>query len=300
MSAIPYLHLDVFTDRRFEGNQLAVFPDPRGLTTGNMHAITREMNFSECTFIFPPERGGDVHMRIFTPGRELPMAGHPTIGSTFALAIDGTIARGRTDFVFELGVGPTPVSLEWGADRLSFAWMTQPLPAFGGEIADRRALAAAMGLDPHDLADGPAQIVSCGVPFLFVQAATRRVVDALSIDRKGLLRCCREAGLEEHPVFVFTTEAAGGSETVYSRMLAPNFGIAEDPATGAASGPLGCYLLHHGIVSPAQAREILSLQGVAMGRPSRIHISIDSVDDMITRVRIGGTSVLVGRGTIEI
>lgn len=300
MRTIPYLHLDVFTDRRFEGNQLAVFPEPRGLTTEDMLAITREMNFSECTFILPAEHGGDVRMRIFTPGKELPMAGHPTIGSTFALAIEGTIARGRPGFVFELGVGPTPVSLEWDADGLTFAWMTQPLPSFGEEVADRPALAAAMGIDASDLADSPAQIVSCGVPFLFVRAATRRAVDAVSIDRKGLLRCCRDAGLDEHSVFVFTTEPAGGTETVYSRMLAPNLGIAEDPATGAASGPLGCYLLHHGLVSPEQARAILSLQGVAMGRPSRIHIAIDSAGEMITRVRIGGTSVLVGRGTIEI
>lgn len=299
MTATRYLHLDVFTDRRFEGNQLAVFPEPRGLTSGDMLAITREMNFSECTFILPPERGGDVRMRIFTPAHELPMAGHPTIGSTFALAIEGVIARGRPGFVFELGVGPTPVSLEWGATGLAFAWMTQPLPSFGGEIADRRSLAAAMGIDLRDLSDSPAQIVSCGVPFLFVQAVTRRAVDAVAVDRKALVRCYREAGLEELPVFVFSTEAAGGPETVYSRMLAPNLGVAEDPATGAASGPLGCYLLHHGIVSAGQARGMLSLQGVAMGRPSRIHIAIDSQDEMITRARIGGTSVLVGRGEIE-
>lgn len=295
-----YLHLDVFTDRRFEGNQLAVFPEPSGLTAEDMQTITREMNFSECTFIFPAERGGDVRMRIFTPGEELPMAGHPTIGSTFALAIEGVIARGRTEFIYELGIGPTPVSLEWGTEGLAFAWMTQPLPSFGKEIADRRALAAAVGLEERDLADGPAQVVSCGVPFLFLPIATRRAVDTVSIDRKALARCCRESGLDELPVFFFTTENPGGTpETVYSRMLAPGFGIAEDPATGAASGPLGCYLLHLGIVSAEQARSILSLQGVAMRRPSRIHISIDSRDETITRVRVGGTSVLVGRGVLE-
>lgn len=300
MRAIPYLHLDVFTDRKFEGNQLAVFPDPRGLKTEDMQAITREMNFSECTFILPPERGGDVRMRIFTPGKELPMAGHPTIGSTFALAIDGVIARGRADWVFELGVGPTPVSLEWTADALTFAWMTQPLPSFDQEITDTSALAAALGLDPRDLADHPAQMVSCGVAFLFVPLRTRRAVDAVAIDRKRLSGCFRAAGIEEEGVFLFSTEAAGGDETVYSRMLAPTLGVAEDPATGAASGPLGCYLLHHEIVTPEQARTLVSLQGVAMGRPSRIHISIDSQDEMISRVRIGGTSVLVGRGTLDV
>src|ERR671910_95789 len=112
MRSYRYLHLDVFTDRAFEGNQLAVFPEPKGLSTDDMQTITREMNFSECTFIFPTETPGtDVRMRIFTPGEELPMAGHPTIGSTFALAKEGAIARGRPEFVFELGIGPTPVSL---------------------------------------------------------------------------------------------------------------------------------------------------------------------------------------------
>ena len=174
MHNLRYLHLDVFTDSPLEGNQLAVFPEPKGLDTAMMQAITREMNFSECTFIFPPERGGDVKMRIFTPAEELPMAGHPTIGVTFALAGEGTIAKGRTDFVFELGVGPTPVSLDWKDGALSFAWMTQQLPKFGGVIGDKQALALAIGLEGSDLlAERPAQVISCGVPFLFVPMASR-------------------------------------------------------------------------------------------------------------------------------
>ena len=181
-----YLHLDVFTDRPFEGNQLAVFPEPRGLTPAQMQSIAREMNFSESTFIFPPEAGGDFRMRIFTPNEELPMAGHPTIGSTFALAAEGAIEPGRPEFVFELGVGPTPVSLEWGDAGLSFAWMTQPLPAFGAIVADRAGFAAAVGLDESDLAAGlPVQSVSCGVPFLFAPIASRRAVDSVAIDRRG-------------------------------------------------------------------------------------------------------------------
>ncbi len=297
-----YLHLDVFTDRPLEGNQLAVFPEPQGLTTDQMQRIAKEMAFSESTFIFPPERGGDVRMRIFTPGSELPMAGHPTIGSTFALALEGTIRRGQEQFVFELGVGPTPVSLEWDAKGLSFAWMTQPLPAFGAVVSDRDAFALAIGLSARDLLQGlPVQRVSCGVPFLYVPLATRAAVDAVEIDRKGLARSTGHADLAELPVFFFTPERVGtGDETVYSRMLAPGFSIAEDPATGAASGPLGAYLLHHRLVTADAARSMLSLQGVAMGRPSRVHISIDSDEDRITRVRVGGVSVLVGRGELTI
>jgi len=299
-----YLHVDVFTDRALEGNQLAVFPEPGGLSTPMMQAITREMNFSECTFIFPSERGGDVKMRIFTPGEELPMAGHPTIGSTFALASEGTIRRGQKDFIFELGIGPTPVSLEWNGDALSFAWMTQPLPTFGGIIGDRGALAGAVGLTVSDLATGlPAQVVSCGVPFLFVPLTSREAVDAVAIDRQALARCAHAAGVEELPAFFFTADGKqepDAAQTVYSRMLAPSFGVGEDPATGGASGPLGCYLLRYKVVTPETAGNILSLQGVLMKRPSRIHISIDSEDRTITRVRVGGRSVLVGHGVLTL
>ena len=199
-----------------------------------------------------PLRGSFSATRIFTPGEELPMAGHPTIGTTFALAAEGVIARGRNDFVFELGVGPTPVSQEWSRDTLSFAWMTQRLPEFGGTITDRASLSAAIGLTAADLPDLPSQMVSCGVPFLFVPLASRQAVDAVTIDRKALTHCCREAGIEMLPTFFFTTEGQAEKEvlqTIYSRMLAPSFGIAEDPATGGASGPLGCYLLHHKIVT---------------------------------------------------
>jgi trans-2,3-dihydro-3-hydroxyanthranilate isomerase len=240
-------------------------------------------------------------MRIFTPGEELPMAGHPTIGSTFALAIEGTIRRGQEQFVFELGVGPTPVSLEWNDAGLAFAWMTQGLPTFGAVVADRETFATAVGIAAPNLLEGlPVQSVSCGVPFLFVPVATRTSVDEVAIDRKALARCMHAAGLADLPVFFFTPERAGnGPETVYSRMLAPGFGIAEDPATGAASGPLGSYLLRHKLVTRENARSMLSLQGVAMGRPSRIHISIDCDEDRITRVRVGGVSVLVGRGELD-
>lgn len=296
-----YLHLDVFTDRSFEGNQLAVFPEPPELSTAQMQRVAKEMNFSETTFIYPAAGGGDAKMRIFTPGEELPIAGHPTVGSTFALALEGHIPHGRDRFVFELGVGPTPVSLEWTDGQLSFVWMTQPNPRFGGTIDDRPALGAAIGVDAADLVDGwPAQWVSCGVPYLLIPLKSREAVDAVSLDRRALVRCYEAADLEEAPVYVFTTDGPGNGETAYSRMLAPGFGIAEDPATGSAAGPLGCYLVQHGVVSGAEAAAMVSLQGVAMGRASRIHIAIEGVPDAISRVRVGGQAVLVGRGELAV
>jgi trans-2,3-dihydro-3-hydroxyanthranilate isomerase len=296
-----YLHYDVFTSTPFEGNQLAVYPEPpRDIPVERMQRIAAEMNFSETTFVFPPEGTGDVRMRIFTPGTELPLAGHPTIGTTFALARERVIAPGRESFVFELGVGPIPVSLEWDDRGLSFAWMTQLRPSFGAQVADRGGFAAAVGLQPDDLEDQPIEEVSCGVSFLFVPVKTRAAVDRVEISRRDLARVYEQAKCDDLAVFFFTTDrtGAGGDETVYSRMLAPQFGVSEDPATGGASGPLGSYLLQHHIVSASQARSMVSLQGVAMKRPSRIHISIDSDGGTITRVRVGGQSVLVAEGML--
>jgi trans-2,3-dihydro-3-hydroxyanthranilate isomerase len=301
METRQFLQLDVFTDTPFEGNQLAVFPDGRGLSTETMQTIAKEMNFSETTFILPAERKGDVRMRIFTPGNELPMAGHPTIGSTFALAHLGTIPHGKKQFVFELGVGPTPVELEWNDNGLSFAWMTQPAPEFGRSPADLRELAAALGLDLDDLAEGPPpQEVSCGVPFFFVRLGSRRAVDAAEADRRALERFYEAHGLTTLPIFIFTTEGGLDKATCYSRMFAPGFGVVEDPATGSASGPLGSYLVHHGVVTPEEGTTLVSLQGRKMGRPSWIHIDIGTSDGAIDRVRVGGRSVLVAEGQLRV
>ena len=300
MRKYEFLQLDVFTDRPFEGNQLAVFPDGRGLPVETMQAIAKEMNFAESTFILPADGKGDVRMRIFTPGEELPMAGHPTIGSTFALAHLGTIARGREQFVFELGVGPTPVALEWGEDGLSFAWMTQRVPEFGRSPSDLDQLAEALGLGLDDLAQGPPpQEVSCGVPFLFVRLASRQAVDAAEADRRALERFYEAHGLTMLPIFIFTTERGSDEASCYSRMFAPGFGIVEDPATGGASGPLGSYLVHHGVVTPDEGRRMVSLQGRRMGRPSWIHIDIGTSDGTIDKVRVGGKAVLIGEGHLR-
>src|SRR5215510_10709472 len=180
-----YLHYDVFTDHLFGGNQLAVFLDGRGLSTETMQAIAKEMNFSETTFVLPAERADtDVRMRIFTPGEELPAAGHPTIGSTFALARSGVIAPASERFVFGLGIGPVPVSLTWKGDDLSFAWMTQRNPIFGEPVADKAAAAAALSLSPTAVegTGHPVQEVSCGVSFLFVPLTSRSAVDSASVN----------------------------------------------------------------------------------------------------------------------
>ena len=319
-----FLQYDVFTDTPLTGNQLAVFTDAQGLATEKMQRLAREMNFPESTFILPVEWAGtDIRMRIFTPAAEMPIAGHPTIGSTFALAELGVIRPGTPRFVFHLNIGPTPVDLEWEGDRLRFAWMTQPNPSFGPVVADRASVAAALSLQADDLRpDTPVQQVSCGVPFLYVPLRDAAIVDRAISDAGAFRRLAEVTGLDL-PIFLFAMDAAGsaarnpadiasgraGSASVkddsraglvrpaiYSRMFAPQFGIVEDPATGIASGPLGCYLVTHGLVTPAAARAIVSNQGVAMGRASQIHISIAVTDSLISDVKVGGQAVLVARG----
>ena len=297
-----YLHYDVFTDRLFEGNQLAVFHDARGLSSEQMHALTREMNFSESTFVLPAEAPGtDIRMRIFTPGTELPMAGHPTIGTTFALAHLGVITPGKERWVFGLGIGPTPVELTWKGKTLDFAWMDQQPPQYR-EPASRADVIAATGIDPSaiDATGLPIGEVSCGLPYLIVPVKTRAALDAAEPDTGRLLRLKSSLHGGHIGVFMFTTEAAG-AVTAYSRMFAPAFGVLEDPATGSASGPLGCYLVRHGLVQRDQMRDMVSLQGVKMGRPSRIHIRIaEDASGAITRVQVGGKAVRVGDGTIDL
>jgi trans-2,3-dihydro-3-hydroxyanthranilate isomerase len=303
-----FLQLDVFTGHLFGGNQLAVFPDGRGLPVETMQAIAKEMNFSETTFVLPPEQPGtDFSLRIFTPGSELPMAGHPVIGSAFALARIGAIAPGTPQFVFGLSVGPTPVTLTWKDQDLSFAWMTQSLPVFSEPIANRADAAAGLGV-PDSAVGGtglPVQVVSCGLPYVLVPLTTRSAVDNAVINRDALDRFLHQVGVDG--VFLFSTErgpstGAGHADraTAYSRMFAPVIGVHEDAATGSASGPLGCYLVRHNVVPASKAGAMLSLQGVQMGRPSYVHISIGVEGTEIQSVRVGGESVLAGEGTLYI
>lgn len=295
-----FLQYDVFTDKPLAGNQLAVFTETAGLTAEQMQAMTRETKFSECTFVQPAETAGtDVRLRIFGPANEMQFAGHPVIGSTFALADDGVIAAGREEFTFGLGIGPTLVELEWAAEdnnRLQFAWMTQQKPVFGPTFTAPAPLAAALGLDASALRPGVLpQEVHCGSPFFMVPLVSRAAVDQAVVDIRAAAAAFEAAKITRRGLFIFSTESGADGATCYSRMMGAN----EDPATGSASGPLGCYLVKHGLVPADKAGSIVSAQGVKMGRPSRIHIKIDLAGGEISRVRVGGTSVLVGEGRLR-
>jgi trans-2,3-dihydro-3-hydroxyanthranilate isomerase len=194
MSVYRYVRLDVFSNQPFTGIPLAMFPDAAGIDERRMQRIANEMALPETTFVFPPEAPEtDARVRIFTPTRELPMAGSPTIGTVFALAGAGRLRASADKTVLGLGIGRTTVGLEWGQNAWRFAWMTQPIPTFGPIVTDSVAVAAAVGVQPCDLADGnlPVQVASSGVLFLYVPLRSRAAVDAASIERGRLCALLR-------------------------------------------------------------------------------------------------------------
>ena len=292
-----YLHYDVFTDRPLTGNQLAVFPDPTDLTADDMARVTREMNFSECTFVQPAEQAEtDIRLRIFGLDGEMPFAGHPVIGSTFALAHEGFVKPPKARLILGLGIGATPVDLEWKGSKLAFAWMTQQPPKYGPTLDARDRMATVLGIERAEICEGvPIQEVSCGLPFVFVPLKSRAAVDRCELDPRANEAMFKDAGLTLRGIFVFSVESGDDDATVYSRMLGAG---REDPATGSASGPLGCYLVRYRLAPPGHAGLMVSRQGVKMGRPSRVHIRIAGTAGEITDVKVGGASVLVGDGRI--
>jgi trans-2,3-dihydro-3-hydroxyanthranilate isomerase len=295
--AYRYVHLDVFTDRRLQGNQLLVYVQPAGLDTEGMLGLTRESNYSENTFVFPPEQAGtDYRVRIFTRTAETPFAGHPTIGTAFALAHTGALKPGQARTSFGLGVGPTNIDLEWKDGTLAFAWMTQQTPTFGKTIAEAATLAAAMGVDAASI-DGraPAQEVYSGSTFFIVPMTTRKAVDAAVLDRAKIDAAFTAAGIQRRGLYIFTTERGQDDATAYSRLLGS--GGIEDPATGSAAGPAGAFMAKHGFVNGGAAGSIVFLQGVLARRPSRLHVRVDRAGAEVTGVKVGGAAAVVGDGT---
>src|SRR3954451_11379487 len=296
--AFRYIHLDVFTDRRLQGNQLFVFTQPAGLDTETMQTMTRESNLSECTFVFPPEQAGTEHrVRIFTRTAETPFAGHPTIGTAFALAHAGVPKPGVARTTFGLGVGPINLDLDWKEGRLTFAWMTQLKPTFGKTVTDSAALAAALGVEALD-ARAPSQEVNCGSNFFIVPLPTRRAVDAAVIDRAKVDAVFAAAGIPRRGIYAFSVENGADGATAYSRML-PSGGL-EDPATGSAVGPAGCFAAKYGFVPRERIGAMVFQQGVFAKRPSRLHVRVAMSGGDVTDIKVGGASVVVGEGSMQV
>jgi trans-2,3-dihydro-3-hydroxyanthranilate isomerase len=300
MRRLRFVQLDVFTSEPFGGNQLAVFQDAQALSDAEMQSIAREMNYSESTFILPAtDPQALCRVRIFTPLSELPFAGHPVVGTTWALAHLGAIPGGGSPAYLELGVGTLPVEILYEERKPSFVWMHQPVPKFAPWEGNRDALASALGLSPSDLdGDLPIERGSSGVGFVYVPLKS---LEAVGRARPGANLVTAMANPTPHiGVFVFTLERAPTGADVHGRMFGPEVGVVEDPATGAASGPLGVYLLRHGKKLPDAEREtrIRLEQGVEMGRPSRIEIAITGTAEQIEDVRVGGESVVIAEGEL--
>jgi trans-2,3-dihydro-3-hydroxyanthranilate isomerase len=312
MREYRFIQVDVFTDAPFGGNPLAVFPEAEGLTTDEMQRLAREMNLSETTFVLPPQTpGADFKVRIFTPAAELPFAGHPVVGTHWALAHLGRVDLREpvTQVRFELGVGVLPADLHVAGGQVERIVMTQDRPTFHAVLEDVTDLAAGLGLPPEAItATGlPVQVVSTGVPQMMVPVRSLAEVQALNAGRlnvPALDRACRAVGTR--CVMVFTFETEHPEATVHVRVFAPLLGVPEDPATGSANGALGAYLVHHRAVPVAEPTavagptvHILSEQGAEIGRPGRLYVEVDRRGGETTAVRVGGQVVPVAEGTLR-
>lgn len=289
--------LDVFTDQLFGGNPLAVFPEAEGLTTQQMQAIAQELNLSETVFVLPPKQADcDFKLRIFTPCAELPFAGHPTVGTAYLLAHLEKIKIASTADVVNLeeGVGTVPVKLQWHNQLIqTTALQAAQLPIFSE--APKLNFADLLSLASTDLdVNLPAEIISCGLPFLYVPLQSKKAVDCCTLNMN--LWQAELAESEAQNVYVF----ARGGQHIYARMFAPGLGIAEDPATGSAATSLAGYLHKHcDSVTAHQTWQII--QGVKMGRPSELQLTYDlDEQQQILAIAVGGSSVLVSQGTMRV
>jgi trans-2,3-dihydro-3-hydroxyanthranilate isomerase len=291
---LEYCTLDVFTDRRFGGNPLAVVLDARGIDDATMQSIAREFNYSETTFVLPSSNPAHAaRVRIFTPGGELPFAGHPTVGTAFALASLGRIEPNIRDLVFEEGIGPVPVSIERDADgAISRCTLTTAQEPTFVETIDGREAASMLGLT-HDALQSSPEVWSCGVPFLVVPLAG---IDHLSAARLDLPRWRKL--LERRSTQKVYPVARAAVNSLRVRMFAPGLGVPEDPATGSAAAALAGWLAQHFGSDGPQHWQIL--QGEEIGRPSTIALDFDQSGGSATRVRVGGRAVMLARGTLTV
>jgi trans-2,3-dihydro-3-hydroxyanthranilate isomerase len=282
---------DVFTSNPLEGNSLAVFSDARGVSDAEMQSIAKEMNLSETTFILPrdpaTERDRGVRVRIYTVEEELPFAGHPTLGTAFALR-NGSAAN---EVVLELNVGKVPVRFEQSPGQPIFGEMKQVDPVFG-VMHEREAMARATGLNPDDFDPSlPIQTVSTGLPFTVTPLKSLAVIQKIRVDVQRATEYLQNTGGKF--LYFVTRETVDPAAGLHARMFFYN---GEDPATGSAAGCTAAWMVAHGVAAPDQ--RVLIEQGVEMQRPSRIFVSASRQDNRIVNVRVGGNSIEVLRGEV--
>jgi trans-2,3-dihydro-3-hydroxyanthranilate isomerase len=291
-----YIHLDVFTTTRMEGNALAVFPRAEGITDEQMQRIARELNFSETVFLLNADTklGCIARTRIFTPFRELDFAGHPTIGSAYVI---GQQHPGIQSFSIQENVGGVPISVETTQDGGTLFWLTSPAITFF-ETVDRVFCAELIGLTEGDLALTPPQFVSAGNTLLFIQVARPEMVDRAELRLDLVSRALGSANSVGTFVFAQKEPSLAAPFDVYSRMFAPQIGIPEDAATGGATGPLAAYMVGHGLIPGGNGEtQFVSEQGAKIGRRSLLHVRITRGGEVI---QVGGSAVLLAKGELII
>lgn len=304
MTLHRFYQLDVFTRTALTGNPLAVFPDA-DFRPETMQALAREMNLSETTFVSPSKKA-TRRVRFFTPTSEIPLAGHPTVGTWWLLAELGLIDTpkdGEASVTQETGKGILPVEIQMRAGRPQRVVMTQTPPEFGESVSDIRALGEALGGDAKTVAAGPLpQVVSTALPQLMIPIASLSTLKQLPSGGAGgaLAAFLRKLGSDCAMCYVLETESPDA--TVHCRMFSPGIGVPEDPATGSAAGSLGCYLVWHNLARPHDgvARVVVE-QGIEIGRPSviEVHIHVGNGGE-ITEVRVGGEAVTVISGEVRL
>ncbi len=299
---VHYLTLDVFTDQRFGGNQLAVILDARDLTSEQMLQVTREFNYSESTFVLPAETTGTTcRVRIFTPGGEVPFAGHPTIGTAIALLFDGAVTTDADAVQVVLGenVGPVPVTVRlrdgvphWA--QLSVAQLpVEELPL------DRAVVCEVLGLQLSDMLPQDThapRVASCGLPFLMVPVASRDAVERACVQPGPYAQHLRGTSADMMLVFAPVSDVPGVD--LHVRVFCPGVAVPEDPATGSATAALGGFLAAR--TPRTGTLRWVTQQGIEMGRPSRLEIEVDKSDDVITAVRVAGSAVLMSEGRLRV
>jgi trans-2,3-dihydro-3-hydroxyanthranilate isomerase len=287
-----YRVVDVFTDQPLEGNPLAVFPDASGIDNVTMQKIAKELNLSETSFVIPATRADCVAgVRIFTPEKEMAFAGHPTIGTSFVLLDEGSLPADKNQFVLEEKVGPVPIRVDKGPCPL--IWLRTP-PISEGQTFDRTICARALGINSDDLLDIDPQLVSAGNPTLFIALKDGDAVDRARLDSHG---CTVLKGKYHEPMCVFVFAPA--SYGAYSRMFAPDYGIAEDPATGSSTGPLAAFMIRHGLITGAAGTRFISEQGTRMGRRSILHVQVTG-DRGQDGIFVGGNVVPVAEAIMKL
>ena len=297
-----FVTLDVFASVPFGGNQLAVFPDASGIPEEALLNITREFNFAEVTFCYPPANPAhSKRVRIFTPAREIPFAGHPTVGTAIALVELGLVgAGGESKLVLEEGVGPIPVTVKKTAGSPAFAqFTTAKLAEVGPATPSRGVLAEILSIDAEDILATPMapQNVSCGLPFLMVPL---RSVDAVSRSRVRMEKWETTLKSAWAPdIFLFARTPEGSDAHIHARMYGPGVNVPEDPATGSANACLAGYLAAR--ASQQDGTLVWKVdQGVEMGRPSRILVQLRKDGDTLVHGGIGGDAVILGQGTLDL